>query len=104
MRADAPEAFHGAVELRIDGGMSQSEGFAQRLADLIGLGVARAAYQEATALGAALFAGMGAGLYADVAAATQARPKTETFAPQLDRHLREAAYARWLDAVARVRS
>lgn len=103
MRADAPEAFQGAVELRIDGGMSRSEGFSQRLADLTGVGVARAAYQETTALGAALFAGVGAGLYSDLQAAALARPDTDDFAPELSQHRREAAYARWLDAVARVR-
>jgi glycerol kinase len=104
MRADAPEAFQGGVELRIDGGMSKSDGFGQRLADLTGVGVARAAYQETTALGAALFAGLGAGLYSDVEAAARSRPETEAFTPRLDRHVREAAYARWLDAVTRVRT
>jgi glycerol kinase len=104
MRADAPEAFHGGVELRIDGGMARSARFSQRLADLTGVGVARASYQETTALGAALFAGLGAGLYADVAAAVRARPQTENFAPELGHSRREATYARWLDAVARVRS
>jgi glycerol kinase len=104
MRADAPEAFHGGVELRIDGGMSKSDGFGQRLADLTGVGVARAAYQETTALGAALFAGLGAGIYPDVEAAARARPATEDFTPELARYPREAAYARWLDAVARVRT
>ncbi|HKR87271.1 MAG TPA: glycerol kinase GlpK [Phenylobacterium sp.] len=104
MRADAPEAFQGGVELRIDGGMSRSERFAQRLADLTGVGVARAAYLETTALGAALFAGVGAGLYPDLQAAAAARPDTELHAPKLGVHQREAAYARWLDAVARVRA
>ena len=104
MRADAPEAFHGGVELRIDGGMSRSPAFAQRLADLTGVGVARAAYQETTALGAALFAGLGAGVHPDLETAARARPRTEDFAPRLDLGAREAAYARWLDAVARVRS
>jgi len=104
MRADAPEAFRGGVELRIDGGMARNSAFSQRLADLTGVGVARAAYQETTALGAALFAGLGAGLHRDLAAAAEARPQTEAFAPQLGTHAREAAYARWLDAVARVRT
>jgi glycerol kinase len=67
------------------------------------VGVARAAYQETTALGAALFAGVGAGLFTDAQAAAEARPDTENFTPQLAKHRREAAYARWLDAVARVR-
>jgi glycerol kinase len=104
MRADAPEAFAGSVDLRIDGGMSRSAWFAARLADLTGVQVCRATYQETTALGAALFAGVGAGVYADVAQAAAARPPTEAYAPAMDSRRREAAYARWLDAVARVRT
>ena len=104
MRADAPQAFHGAVELRIDGGMSRSARFAQRLADLTGVGVCRAHYLETTALGAAMFAGLGAGIHADLEAAAQARPAADAFHPGLDLHSREARYARWLDAVARVRA
>ena len=104
MRADAPDPFHRQVELRIDGGMSTSASFSQRLADLTGVNVRRALYQETTALGAALFAGVGAGVFADLAAAAEARPQTEGFEPSLSPHAREAAYARWLDAVARVRS
>jgi glycerol kinase len=104
MRADAPAAFHDKVEMRIDGGMSRSVWFSQRLADLTGVGVCRATYGETTALGAALFAGVGAGVYRDVAQAAEARPRTERFAPAMDLHRREAAYARWLDAVGRVRS
>jgi glycerol kinase len=104
MRSDAPQAFEGSVELRIDGGMSRSAWFSQRLADLTGVCVCRATYQETTALGAALFAGLGAGIYPDLEAAAAARPQTERFNPQFDGTRRERAYARWLDAVARVRS
>jgi glycerol kinase len=104
MRSDAPQAFSGNVELRIDGGMSRSLWFSQRLADLTGVGVCRATYQETTALGAALFAGLGAGLYASLEEAASERPKTESFKPGMDVHRREAAYARWLDAVTRVRT
>jgi glycerol kinase len=104
MRADAPKAFHDKVELRIDGGMSRSVWFSQRLADLTGITVCRATYGETTALGAALFAGVGSGVYRDVEEAAGARPGTETYVPAMDPHRREAAYARWLDAVARVRS
>jgi glycerol kinase len=104
MRADAPEAFADGVEMRIDGGMSRSAWFSQRLADLTGVGVCRATYLETTALGAALFAGVGVGVFRDVEAAAAARPRTESFAPAMDGHRREVAYARWLDAVARVRS
>ncbi len=104
MRGDAPDAFRAGAEIRIDGGMSRSAWFSQRLADLTGIGVARATYQETTALGAALFAGVGAGVYANVAEAAAARPKTEAYAPAMDGPRRQAAYARWLEAVRRVRT
>ena len=54
-----------------------------------------------TALGAALFAGVAAGIYRDVEEAAASRPTTEGFAPDLSVDRRERAYARWLDAVAR---
>ncbi|WP_374576233.1 glycerol kinase GlpK [Phenylobacterium sp.] len=104
MRADAPEAFGAEAVLRIDGGMARSAWFAQRLADLTGVNVNRATFQDTTALGAALFAGIGAGVYADMAEAAEARPQAEPVTPAMGRHARETAYARWLDAVARTRS
>jgi glycerol kinase len=104
MCADAPDAFKAGAEMRIDGGMARSAWFSQRLADLTGINVCRATYQETTALGAALFAGVGAGVYADVAEAAAARPATEAYAPAMDEPRRAAAYARWLEAVGRVRS
>jgi glycerol kinase len=66
MRADAPSAFERRAQMRIDGGMAKSAWFSKRLADLTGIPVHRASYQETTALGAALFAGVGAGLYGSV--------------------------------------
>lgn len=104
MRADAPQAFHGEPEIRIDGGMARSAWFSQRLSDLTGVGVCRATFEETTALGAALFAGVGAGVFRDVAEAAGARPKTESYTPRLEVDRRERAYARWLDAVNRVGS
>jgi glycerol kinase len=104
MRKDASEAFRRQVELRIDGGMSKSAWFVQRLADLTGVQVSRATFKETTALGAALFAGIGAGIYRDVEEAAAARPQTEGYSPKMAKARREAAYARWLDAVRRVRT
>ena len=103
MRADAPHAFGEGAELRMDGGMSKSAWFSQRLADLTGVPVARVTYQETTALGAALFAGLAAGLYSSVEEAAAQRPDADRLTPSADTHARETAYARWLDAVPRVR-
>ncbi len=104
MRSDAPAALEGVPELRIDGGMSRSAWFSQRLSDLTGVAVARATYQETTALGAALFAGVGAGVYGSVEAAAAARPTTEAYRPQMAEGPRAKAYERWQDAVTRVRT
>ena len=49
-------------------------------------------------------AGVAAGIYRDVEEAAASRPSTEQFSPYLSVDRRERAYARWLDAVARVRN
>jgi glycerol kinase len=102
MGRDAGFAFQGPV--RIDGGMAKSRWFAQRLADLIGLGVDRAAEAEATARGAALFAAIGAKLVPDAEAAAKLRPASEAFSPALGAAERDESYARWRESVDRVRS
>lgn len=87
-------------ELRVDGGMMRNDWLLQALADLCGLPVARAAYGESTARGAALLAGVGAGLPAAEAAAAsfQAERRCE---PRLGEDERAERHAGWLRAVAR---
>jgi glycerol kinase len=104
MRMDAPGALGPDATLRIDGGMARSAFFSQRLADLTGVAVDRAIFEETTALGAALFAGIGAGVFADVTEAAAARPAVEPFAPIMAGDARDAAFGRWRDAIRRVRS
>lgn len=104
MRMDAPAAFGPGAELRVDGGMSRSAWFCQKLADLTRTPVGRAAYEETTALGAALFAGLGCGLFADAEAAAAARPETTRLAPATPLADADAAYSRWLRAISRIRS
>lgn len=103
MRRDAPEALRTAAELRIDGGMAKSTWFAQRLADITGLEVARADYSDATALGAAMFAGIGAGVFSGLEEAARARPAADVHAPAWSDARRRTAYSRWDTAVARLR-
>ncbi len=104
MRADAPEAFAQGNALRIDGGMASSGLFRQRLADLTGLGVQPSQTLEATALGAALFAGIGAGLFESTAQAVAGQIDSPVTFPKLAENARDAAYARWLEAIGRIRS
>jgi glycerol kinase len=51
----------------LDGGVSRSDWVLQRLADLSGITMRRAAHAEATVRGAAALAGLAAGVWADVA-------------------------------------
>ena len=104
MRKDAPEAFAAGAPLKIDGGMASSGFFRQCLADLTGAAVQPSLNPEATALGAALFAGIGAGVYASPAEAVAALAADggEIVRPALAPERREAAYDRWLDVIGRV--
>jgi glycerol kinase len=104
MRLDAASAFGPDAELRVDGGMSRSAWFCQKLADLTRMPVGRAAYEETTALGAALFAGIGCGLYPDAVAAAAARPATTRLEALTPAEPADAAYAGWLKSVSRIRS
>ena len=85
--------------LRIDGAMSANDWFAQRLADIAGLAVERPAVTETTAWGAAVLAGLGAGVFSDPRDA--GRPAGRRFEPGGDP---APGRARWADAVARTLS
>jgi glycerol kinase len=91
--------------LRIDGGMAANGFLAQDLADLLGLQVQRPANVETSALGAAMLAGVGAGLFASLEeAASAVRGDVARFSPGSDAAARAERMARWDRAVAAVRS
>jgi glycerol kinase len=84
--------------LRIDGGMSDNPTFVQALADAVGRPVEVSPVREATTLGAAFLAGLGAGVWSgwdDIAATWEPRTVVEPGEP-LDRE-------RWARAVDRAR-
>ena len=54
--------------LKLDGGLSRADWIVQRLADLFGVRVQRSARPDSTALGAAMLAGLAAGLWESPAA------------------------------------
>jgi glycerol kinase len=91
--------------LRIDGGMSANGFLAQDLADLLELDVERPANVESSALGAAMLAGVGAGLFASLDdAASAVRGEVDRFSPACDADVRERRIEAWDRAVAAVRS
>jgi len=105
MRKDmAVSGIAAARALRVDGGMTANAWAMQRLADILGEPVHVAAVPETTALGAAYHAGQAVGFYGDDATLAAAWAPARIFEPRMGEAEREARYAGWLEAVARVRS
>jgi glycerol kinase len=100
--ADALGAISAQMPLAsvlLDGGMSRSDWIVRRLAEIAGVRVERAARPEATALGAAMMAGLAVGVWEGVAAlpAVVADLVAEPSWPEAERSDRRA---RWSEAVA----
>ncbi|MAY19927.1 MAG: glycerol kinase [Erythrobacteraceae bacterium] len=89
--------------LRIDGGMAANDWMAQDLADMLGVRVERPSFIETTALGAAMLAAAGAGLYPDLASAAQSmRGTLTTFEPAMEDSVRDERLTRWKKALEAV--
>jgi glycerol kinase len=89
--------------VRIDGGMVANDWLAQDLADILNLPVERPAFVETTALGAAMLAAVGAGLYPDLQAATAAmRGPVTIFEPKMDQAERRRRLEGWRKALSLV--
>jgi glycerol kinase len=100
--ADAIEAIRSGMRLevvRLDGGMSRSDWVVQRLADIAEVRVQRAAQGEATATGAAMVAGLAAGVWTspdEVPAIATDLVAEPAWSPAE----REARRVRWAEALA----
>jgi glycerol kinase len=90
------------ARLRVDGGMVTNDWIAQDLADLLGLPVDRPDFAETTALGAAMLAGVGCGLFRDLEQASAMRGSCATFEPALGDDARQARLQGWRTAVQSV--
>jgi glycerol kinase len=89
--------------LRIDGGMVANNWLAQDLADMLGLIVERPAMIETTALGAAMLAAVGSGVYPDLSSAVQGMGSEVTrFEPQMSAPDRQRRLDGWKAALSRV--
>jgi glycerol kinase len=88
--------------LKIDGGMSANDWLAQDLADVLAVPVERPEFVETTALGAAMLAGLGCGLFSSLEQASAMRGPVSTFAPAMAREVRDARLDGWRSALASV--
>jgi glycerol kinase len=89
--------------LRVDGGAAANDLLMQFQADVSGVSVDRPSELESTARGAAMLAGIGAGLFSGPAQAAEMCKLERSFVPQMPPAERDAHLRRWHDAVRRAR-
>ena len=90
--------------LRVDGGAAANNFLMQFQSDILGVTVDRPKVIETTALGAALLAGLGVGLWKSERDLERVRRTDRVFRPRMAPEQREALYQGWRRAVAAVRS
>ena len=100
----AAESGRHLTSLRVDGGASSNDFLMQFQSDMLGETVDRPRIIETTALGAALLAGRGVGLWSQPAHLERARLRDRVFKPRMKPERREALYRGWGRAVAAVRA
>jgi glycerol kinase len=90
--------------MRVDGGAAENDLLLELQASFSHLSVDRPTELESTARGAAMLAGVGAGLFKSGAEAAAVWRLERSFDPALSAEDRKSARSRWLDAVRRARS
>lgn len=100
--ADLIRVIPSRKPLKVDGGMTQNQFLMQFLSDILGREIHIATQAETTALGAAMLAGLGAGLYSlkDLKASPVLH---QTFKPQMKPRMRAKLLGKWQEAVQRSR-
>lgn len=105
MARDMAAAGAGAPgQLRVDGGFTANNLAMQFLADLIGMPVDRPVNLETTAAGAAMLAGLAAGVIPDITALAAMRQTDQVFNRLASAQQMDEAYDGWQQAVARIRT
>ncbi len=103
LAAMANDAGRSLNALKVDGGAAKNDLLAQFQADIGQVEVVRPTEVESTGRGAAMLAGVGAGL-TDLAAAAKMIKVDRTFVPSMDPAVRAGHLRRWEDAVKRART
>jgi glycerol kinase len=103
LEAMTKDAGRDLTALKVDGGAAQNDLLIQFQADVGQVEVVRPVELESTGRGAAMLAGIGAGL-SDLAAATRMVKLDRTFAPSIDAGARKEHLARWRRAIEQTRS
>ncbi|MSP62156.1 MAG: glycerol kinase [Myxococcales bacterium] len=101
LKAMQDDAGRRLATLKVDGGASANDLLMQFQADILGVEIVRPALLETTALGAALLAGIGAGIYRGIDEARRVWREERRFRPAMERAEVDAHLARWNNAVAK---
>jgi len=95
--------------IKVDGGVSNSDILMRIQADILGKPVERPGFAEMTALGIALMAAMGAGVWEDLDMIAKlsidgyfAPPRAKVFEPTMEEDKREKFYTGWLKTVKKI--
>lgn len=104
LRAMAEDLGRPISRLRVDGGAAANDLLMQLQSDVARVSVERPNELESTARGAAMLAGVGAGLFARGADAAKMLRIERTFEVRMDEAERRLRLAAWQDAVRRSRS
>jgi glycerol kinase len=103
MEAMAADCGRRPVMLQVDGGASANSFLMQFQADITAIPVVRPRVLETTALGAALLAGLGAGVYANPEETARGWQKDLEFTPRMDEATRKLNLRGWHKAVERAK-
>jgi glycerol kinase len=104
VRAMADDLGVPVKKMRVDGGAAANDLLMEFQANLSNLSVERPAELESTARGAAMLAGLGAGLFSSPADAARMSKAARVFGPSMTPGERDALRNEWLMAVRRARS
>lgn len=104
LRAMGDDLGKPLARMRVDGGAANNDLLMQYQADFAAMTIERPAELESTARGAAMLAGVGAGLFANIHDAAGMSKVQRTFEVGMSTSERDKHLARWSDAIGRTRS
>ncbi len=104
LHAMVADAKRPLAKLRVDGGAAANDLLMQFQADIADVSVERPMEIESTGRGAAMLAGVGAGLHKGLEAAARMVALDKRFEPTMPAAARDAHISRWEDAIRRTRS
>ncbi len=99
LRAMEGDSGRSLAILKVDGGAAANNLLMQFQCDVLGVAISRPELLETTAIGAALLAGLGCGLWPSKAAIAKTLPEERAFRPTMTPELVQDHLARWAKAI-----